>query len=116
MTVIDIFAGVAYLSLDVVTLLGLIGSAILAIGDVIAAWLGRRFRPPEQIFTWISSGWLVGVGGLISLKISGQYPMNKTLWLGWSMTTIVVMLSASILLLVAGKILQIRIRRTRWVR
>lgn len=113
MTIVDFFANVAYLIIDIFAVLALIGSAILAVGSIVAAKFGRRFNAPEEVYLWSGNGLFVGIGGMISIMLSDQVTMEKSLWLGYSMTTIAVMLFSSILLLVVGKVLQRRMRPRR---
>jgi hypothetical protein len=47
-----------------------------------------------------------GIVGLVSLAFSDQVTIEKTPFLGMSMTTVMLMFAASALLLVGGKILQ----------
>jgi uncharacterized membrane protein YjfL (UPF0719 family) len=108
----DYFAAVTYFILDIAALFSVIGSAIIAIGGIISTRSGRRFRAPNQIYTWSVGGLILGIVGLISSAISDQITMEKTPLFGYSMTTIGLLLFFSVLLLMVGKVLQGKVRQT----
>jgi hypothetical protein len=112
MSVFDIYAGIAYLLLDVMAFLSVVGSAILAIVSIISASSGRQFRAPEKIYMWSIGGLFVGIFGLVSFTLSGEYSkVETTPFFDLSMTTVWLLYALSASLLVVSQVVRRRNRR-----
>lgn len=111
MTVIDLFAGIGYLIVDICALLSALGSAIM----FISIWAGRTNKQiPEQIWTWSGGGLILGTLFLGSLLWTDEYP-PQTFIFNLSFVTVGLLLALSFGLLFAGIVLR-RTHRQRYAR
>lgn len=105
MTLIDMFAAVGYLILDVCVLCSVLGSAII----LIATLAGRtRKQIPEQVWVWSGGGLTLGVIFFASLLSTNEYPA-KTFIFGLTYPLVGLLLLLSFGLLLAS----IQVRRKR---
>ncbi|HRW10409.1 MAG TPA: hypothetical protein P5121_35135 [Caldilineaceae bacterium] len=111
MTLIDLFAGVGYLIVDICALCSVLGSAIMFI-FILAGRTNKQI--PEQIWTWSGSGLILGILFLASLLWTNEYPPQTPLF-NLSLPLVGLLLTLSLALLLAGASIR-RTRRQRYVR
>ncbi|MCB0127072.1 MAG: hypothetical protein KDE58_32650 [Caldilineaceae bacterium] len=105
MTLIDLFAGVGYLIIDICALCSVFGSALMFV-FILAGRTNKQI--PEQIWTWSGGGLVLGVLFLASLLWTNEYP-PQTFLFNLSLPLVGLLLTLSLALLLAG----VSIRRTR---
>lgn len=103
MTLVEIFAAMGYIMVDICALCSALGSAIL----LLAALIGTKKKHiPNEVWTWSGTGLVLGVLLLSSLLWTKEYP-PRTFLFGYSYTFVGFLLLISFIMIV----ISMRIRR-----
>ena len=109
MTLLEFVAAMALLINDLLAVFSILGSALILVMAVVNLALSRKRKVPEQAWMWGWGGFTFGTIGLASLIITGSEAERIGL-LGFSKSTIGILLLVSFLLLMGSIMLPLIIR------
>ena len=109
MTFLEFIAAIALLINDLLAVFSILGSALILVTAVVNLALSRKRKVPYQFWMWGWGGFTFGTIGLASLIITGSKAERIGL-LGFSESTIGILLLASFLLLMGSIMLPLIIR------
>lgn len=109
MSLLQIFAGIAYLIDDLLEVLSIVGSSLILVIALIGRLRQRRIYIPEQIFMWSVGGFTFGVGGLVALNMTHEYHTDRIgMLFGMSQSAIGELLLLSLLVFAVSKLIEVR--------
>lgn len=100
MNTIDFFASIAFIITDVLAVLSLIGSGIIALTAVIEVFVKKRIQLPNQILTWGFGGVIFGFVGFFLILMSDYAGKPIGVVFKLSTGTIGLLLTISLILLI----------------
>ena len=109
MTVLEFIAAIALLVNDLLAVFSIFGSALILVMAVVNVALSRKRKVPDQVWMWGWGGFIFGTIGLASLVITGSEAERIGL-LGFSESTIGILLFVSFLLLMGSIMLSLIMR------
>ena len=109
MSLLQIFAGVAYLSNDVMAVFSIVGSSLILFMALVGRLRQRRIDIPEQVFMWSVGGFIFGVVGLVALNMTHEYNTDRIgMVFGLSQSAIGGLLLLSLLVFAVSKLIEVR--------
>jgi hypothetical protein len=109
MTPLEFIAAIALLINDLLAVFSILGSALILVMAVVNLALSRKRKVPELFWMWGWGGFTFGTIGLASLIITGS-KAERIGFLGFSESTIGILLLVSFLLLLGSIMLPLIIR------
>jgi hypothetical protein len=109
MTILEFFAAIALLINDLLAVFSILGSALILVMTVVNLALSRERKVPDQVWMWGWGGFTFGTIGLASLIITGS-KAERIGFLGFSKSTIGILLLVSFLLLMGSIMLPLIVR------
>jgi hypothetical protein len=109
MTVLEFIAAIALLINDLLAVFSILGSALILVMAVVNVALSRKRKVPDQVWMWGWGGFIFGTIGLASLIVTGS-EAERIGFLGFSESTIGILLFVSFLLLMGSIMLSLIMR------